>query len=132
LKKRLFPGIDSLLERKRFAIFHTCTLVIAPIIAALFIFIINLCNSFHRVLPWLSAIPLNPFANINHLLLWSLFIWNFLGSIRFYEDIRKTGRFFFSRFIVLVLLIGFPFLYFYNFLCILKESKRNSQKEIIC
>jgi len=45
LKKRFLPGIDTTAERKRFAIFHACTLIISPLIAILAGLLINLTGS---------------------------------------------------------------------------------------
>ena len=126
LKKRVFPGTDTLAERKRFSVFHACTLVIAPMIAALLILILNWINLAKRVTPVPVAISLNPFTDLINLLLWSLLIWNFIGSLRFFEDaFAAGGRFggFISRGVALVFLIIFPFYYFYNLWCVIRKKE---------
>ena len=121
-RKRIFPGIDTFAERKEFAIFHLCTLVIAaPIIGALFMIIISLFDPLRNVgLPMTLETPL---TNVNKWLGISLFVWNFIGSIRFYEDTRVTRGFFFARLMVLILLFGFPLFYLYNLWCIFVNNK---------
>ena len=96
---KTFPGIGTAHERKRFAIFHTCTLIFSPLLSVFVMFIIN-----GR---W-------PFSNDKaSWIIGALFIWNFLGSLRFFFDANEEG-FFAGRIMGLVTLIGFPFVYIYN------------------
>jgi len=64
-------------------------------------------------------ISMNPFSDIGKLLLYSVFIWNFIGSLRFHGEAFDTGgRFggFISNGVGLVFLIIFPFYYLYNYI----------------
>ena len=109
--KRFFPGTNTLADRKRFAIFHACTLVVAPIIGALFMFFI---------------VSFNPFNNMGRWALISLFCWNLIGSIRFHDDTFDEGGFIASRMVVFICLFAFPFIYLYNLWCLFK--KENGEK----
>ena len=109
---KIFPGIDTAKERRRFVVFHACTFVLCPFIGALVMFLIN--NK------W-------PFDNSKgSWLIGSLFIWNVLGSWRFWWDSSETDGFFQSRLVAAVLLIGFPFVYFYNLWRVLFRQEGNT------
>ena len=126
MKKRVFPGTDTMAERKRFAILHACTLVVAPMIAALLLFFVNWIDSAKNVTPVPVAMSLNPFTDVVNLLLWSLLVWNFIGSLRFIEDAFITGgRFagFISKGVAIVFLIIFPFYYFHNLWCVIRKKE---------
>jgi len=98
---KLFPGIDTGKERKRFAIFHTCTLIVSPMIGAVAMFLINGRWPFDsNKISWFVS---------------SLFIWNFIGSMRFFLAANEEG-FFAGRIMGVVTLIGFPVVYLYNIL----------------
>ena len=106
---RLFPGVNTADERKRFAIFHTCTLLLSPILGAFVMLIINgrwsLSNDRAS---WLLG---------------SLFIWNFLGSWRFFYDALDKG-YFIGKIVSVLVLVGFPFVYIHNLWCVC--VKRNN------
>ena len=53
----------------------------------------------------------------------SLFVWNVLGSGRFWWDTMETEGFFQSRLVAAVLLIGFPFVYLYNLWSVLLKKE---------
>jgi len=120
-KKVFFPGTDTRIERRKFAIFHACTLVFALIVAALALFIINCIGAYQKamLLPSQSpvAVSLNPFDNVAMWLGLSLFVWNFLGSIRYANEAYDEGdreRGFIFRIVTVIYLFAFPFVYFHN------------------
>ena len=123
--KRFFPGIDTLEERRRFVIFHACTLIIAPIISAFFIIFMiwvrNLTNPMIQA-GLLSPVQLNPFSDMRHWLLWSLFVWNIIGSIRFHDDIFKEGGGVIARTVAFFCLLTFPVIYLHNLIRVLMKK----------
>lgn len=130
--KKIFPGTDTLAERKRFFLFHTSTLLIAPIITALIIFTINWSEAIGRKTPVSVASSLNPFLDVGNWLLCSLFVWNFLGSVRIFNDNIKTKGYIIANMMSLPYLLFFPLFYIYNiwFICNSKcqLNKRNKKK----
>jgi len=124
VKKRFFPGTDTLAERKKFAVFHACTLIIAPLIGAFLLFLFALS---HRSISSLVAAGLGQiiFSNVRDWLLCSLFCWNVIGGWRFYLDVDRNEGFFAGRFVGLLCMLFFPLIYFYNLWCIMvkKDSK---------
>ena len=107
----VFPGLNTAKERKKFAIFHTCTLALCPVVSAVIVYLI-----YNR---W-------PFEEGGFRGIWiagSLFLWNALGSWRFGDDSLKSDGFMQSRLVFFVLLIGFPFLYLYNLWHVLVENE---------
>ena len=132
MKKRIFPGTETLAERKRFAIFHACTLIIAPLIAALIIFLMNWRESVRLseigfIVPLsIQHVSLNPFKDVGDLLLWSLCIWNLIGSLRFHDDaFDEGGRLggFIARGVSLLFMLIFPFYYLYNLWCVFRNKE---------
>ena len=117
---KISPWVDTLAGRKKFAIFHAGTLVIAPIITALMIFTIKWTNSIGSVT--IVSVSLNPFKDIGNWLLWSMLAWNFIGSLRFYDDAYNTGGSFWAKGVVIVFTIIFPFYYLYNLWYIVKSG----------
>jgi len=108
---KIFPGIDTVNERKRFAVFHACTLMVSPIISAFVILIIN-----DR---W-------PFSSDKAIwLLGSILIWNFIGSLRFFFDANEEG-FFVGRIMGVITLFGFPFVYLHNLWRVITKTKNAS------
>ena len=118
---KISPSVDTLSERKKFAIFHTCTLVVAPIIAALMIFVIKWINSIGSTTS--VSMFLNPFTDSN-LLLWSLIVWNTIGSLRFYSNTYDIGASFIARCVGMLFMIIFPFYYLYNLWYIFIKRKK--------
>jgi len=118
---KISPSVDTLSERKKFAIFHTCTLVVAPIIAALMIFVIKWINSIGSTTS--VSMSLNPFTDSN-LLLWSLIVWNTIGSLRFYSNTYDIGASFIARCVGMLFMIIFPFYYLYNLWYIFIKRKK--------
>jgi hypothetical protein len=100
--KKIFPGVDTLAERKKFAIFHACTLVIAPIIAMLLMLFIN----------WGSW------------LFWSLFVWNAADGDGNSPTDRLLGSFI-IRFVHILLTLIFPLYYLYNLCYIFVKGDNN-------
>ena len=131
--RRILPGIGTLAERKKFAIFHTCTLILSPAIGAFFVFIITCLGSLTSPVSHLGIS--NPFENVCLWLLASLFCWTIIGSIRFYKDIFGRDTLFIIE-IFVILAFGFPFLYLHNLWYIFSkkntESSENINKKISC
>jgi len=127
IKKRFFPGTDTLAERKKFAVFHACTFIIAPLIGALLLFIFDLN---HRSLSSLVAAGLGRivFSDVRNWLLCSLFCWNVIGGWRFYLDVDRDEGFFAGRSVVLFSLFFFPLIYLYNLWCIVKKDSETGMK----
>ena len=132
MKKRILPRTETLAERKRFAIFHTCTLLIAPLIAALIIFLMKWRESVRLseigfIVPLsMQHVSLNPFKDVGDLLLLSLCVWNCIGSLRFYDDaFDEGGRLggFIARGVSLLFMLIFPFYYLYNLWCVLRNKE---------
>ncbi len=100
---KLFPGVDTHTERKRFAVFHTCTLVLCPLIVMLIMFLVfSNHGDPHN----------NPFdAGMGKWLLLSLFTWNVLGAWRFVSDFGPLA----GRMVGILLFLGFPLFYLHNF-----------------
>jgi hypothetical protein len=123
LKKRFFPGTDTLPERKKFAIFHACTFIISPLIGALLLFLFALS---HRSISSLVHIGLERiiFSDVRNWLLCSLFCWNFIGGWRFYLDWYRKEGFFAGRLMILFCMFFFPLMYLHNLWCIM--IKKNS------
>jgi len=130
MKKRFFPGTDTLAERKRFAVFHACTLIIVPIIVALVIAILNWRTNTTRwfiVDGFMPPLSLFPFSNLRDWLLWSLAVWSFIGSLRFCDDADKDMGFFVGRGVMFICLFIFPLIYLYNLWClIIKKTKEKN------
>jgi hypothetical protein len=103
--KKILPGIGTLSERKKFAVFHAVTLIFSPILAIAFMFLFKMSN---------------PFTNVGKWLLCSIFLWNLVGSIRFHNDI---DNFFIARGIGLILVFTFPLFYLYNLVYIFWSIK---------
>jgi hypothetical protein len=162
----VFPGVGTLAERKKFAIFHACTLVIAPIIGALILFIINwydakttkTIRSSATVIISLNPltdeksvtknydykdkeeyitiiISLSPLLDAGKWLLFSMLVWNIIGSIRlcsdFYDKLGSgsgtegLSRFYMNRFFGIFIMLFFPFYYLYNLWCIFAKREGN-------
>lgn len=103
-----FPGIETNDERKKFAIFHACSLLICLILSAAI-----LCFQ-HR----------DPFGDSKNVWLFtSILFWNFLGSWRFHSDLSEDGGFFIGRLATIVLVVGFPLLYLHNLWCIITKKE---------
>lgn len=132
IKKRFFPGTNTIFERKRFVIFHTFTLIIAPIIGACFLLLINLIELITVNNPISITILLKPLNNINKWLMYSLFSWNFIGSIRkFNDDIENVG-FILAATNRSVYLLFFPLIYLFNlWLILIKKDNLKSQNNIV-
>jgi len=96
---RIFPGVDTAKERKRFVIFHSFTFILCPIISILIIRLINGSWSYNN--------------DKHSWMIGSILIWNYLGSWRFFSDANKEG-FWEGRFTATVFLICFPLFYLYN------------------
>ena len=115
MKKRFFPGTSTLAERKRFAVFHACTLLISPVIGAFLIILLYLSGS----RGFSGSLSLNPFSHVRDWLIWSLFAWNFIGSIRFHDDAFTGAGICASRLVVFFCSFFFPLIYLYNLWCII-------------
>ena len=100
---KFLPGISSVSEKKKFLLFHACSICLCIII----VMIIMLITS--------SGDPyINPYdAGIGKWIICSIFLWNFIGTWRFISDFHGTDGFLFSRLIAITLIIGFPFFYLY-------------------
>ena len=96
---KIFPGVDTPKERKRFVVFHACTFPLCLVIGAILMYYLNRSGPTNNSsISWIVA---------------SLFIWNILGSWRFTSDAFEDG-FWSGRILVFLMLIGFPFVYLYN------------------
>ena len=125
MEKRFFPGIDTLAKRKRFAVFHGCTFVISPLIVAIIMFLVNLMRTVTGMMPVQNSITMNPLSNIWNWMIWSLFAWNAMGSIRFHDDAFDSSSEFgwlYGRITALVFLFIFPFYYLHNLWCVIREK----------
>jgi len=120
VKKRFLPGTGTLAERKRFALFHTCTLMMAPLIGAVLAALIYYLE--HSAINSLIAAGLlNPFLNVRYWLFSSLAVWNFIGALRFFSDTEEEMGFFVGRSIFAICIFVFPLVYLYNLWCILMK-----------
>ena len=111
--KSIFPGINTLEERKKFAIFHFFTIFFSTVVS---IFIMFIFNSGY------------PFKDIYKLLTVSIIIWNFLGSIRFYDDAFDDYGGFIAKGVSFILILFFPFFYFHNLYYLLIKTKATKSK----
>ena len=107
--KKIFPGVSTLAERKKFAIFHACTFILCPVIV-MFVMLFTYNGDPHG----------HPFdAGMGYWIFASLLMWNFFGAWRFMWDIRDDGNPLIGRLIMIPFLIGFPFFYLYNLWCVI-------------
>ena len=114
-KRWFLPRTDTLAERKRFAVFHACTLIISPILGALVIILSRQTNS--------TNLFLILFSNLRDWLLCSLFTWNFIGFTRFHDDaFKNSDSWFVYRFVAIFSFIFFPLIYLHNLWCILMKK----------
>jgi hypothetical protein len=129
LLKRFFPGLESMKERKRFAVFHACTIFIAFIMGAIIRILINWNINFSS--PLISAnlganMSLNPFTDVWVWLLWSLFAWNVIGSIRFSNDASDRSGFLASRLTFFLCMLFFPLIYLHNLWFVFSKKRINN------
>jgi hypothetical protein len=105
--------LDSYQERKRFAVFHACTLILCLLIVLLAMDFIFLNNGLPHD---------NPFgAGMGKWLFLSYFVWGVIGSLSF--DVGPS--FFFGRFVTGLLMFSFPIVYLYNiWYLIFRRDKR--------
>lgn len=124
MKNRFFPGIDTLAERKKFAVFHACTIIVAPLIGALLMLPIHWrSNSTDTVIVAGLGIL---FSNVQDWLFWSLGAWNAIGAIRFHDDAFMNNGFSASRVMFFLCFIFFPLLYLHNLWCIIIKKEGRS------
>jgi len=126
MKKRFFPGIDTFAERKRFAVFHACTIAIAPLIGAVLMVPIHWRGNSTDTLIVAGLGML--FSHMKDWLIWSLCAWNLIGSMRFHNDAFSDSGFGASRIVGLFTFIFFPLIYLYNLWCII--IKKDAEGEV--
>ena len=103
---KILPGLDTIEDRKKFAVFHAYMLVISIIAGFLF-----------------TGIK-NQFVNLKEWIIITFFIWNIIGSIRFHDDAFDNSGAFVARGVYLILFFCFPIFYIYNLFCLLVEYIR--------
>lgn len=110
---KIFSGVDTHKERKKFLIFHACTLILCQAIVALVLFIISYDK------------PVG-FNKINWIVI-SIFSWNVLGSWRLQEEAFNEG-WWIGRIVGIALCLGFPFVYLYNLWRVLFKNEDRAKR----
>ena len=125
--KSFFPGIATLSERKRFAVFHAITFLIVILVVALILTLVRILVPTRKALQQFetnTSFETQLFENVRGWVVWSLFCWNIIGSIRFHDDAFDIDGGIFARAIVFLLLFGFPLLYFHNLFYIILHRRK--------